>query len=157
MADMGFSTAMAYSFYKPLAEHDENRLTALICFYKKVYRIIAIAVTVLGLAMIPFLKLIINTEKEIPHLTLYYLFALAGVVITYLFVYRSQILTADQKLYEVLKVSIWTTLLRTILQIVILLIWRNYIIYLSIGFIFQLLNNLMVTKKADNMYPFIKN
>lgn len=157
MADLGFSTAMAYSFYKPLAEHDEKQLIALICFYKKVYRIIASAVTVLGLAMIPFLKWIINTEKEIPHLILYYLFSLAGVVITYLFVYRSQILTADQKSYEVLKISIWTTLLRTIFQILILLIWHNYIIYLSIGFLFQLLNNLIVTKKADNMYPFIKN
>ena len=36
MADLGFGTAMAYSFYKPLAEYDEDRIAALIHFYKKV-------------------------------------------------------------------------------------------------------------------------
>jgi O-antigen/teichoic acid export membrane protein len=156
MADLGFNTTMAYSFYKPLAENDEKRLTALICFYKKVYHVIATIVTVMGLAVIPFLKLIINTEKEIPHLTLYYLFSLAGVIISYLFVYRTTILTADQKNYEVLRVSIYTTISKTLLQIAVLLLWRNYILYLSIGIIIQLINNLIITKKAENIYPFIK-
>lgn len=157
MADLGFSTTMAYSFYKPLADHDEKRLTALICFYKKVYSIISIAVTVLGLAVMPFLKLIINTEKDIPHLYLYYLFSLAGVVLSYLFIYRTTILTADQKNYEVLRISIWTTLLKTILQIVSLVLWHNYIIYLIIGIIIQLLNNLFVSEKAVKLYPYIRN
>ena len=156
MADLGFNTTMAYSFYKPLADHDEKRLTALICFYKKVYQIIVAIVIFIGLAAVPFLKFIINTEKKIPYLTLYYLFSLAGVVISYLFVYRTTILTADQKNHEVLKISIWTALLKTILQIISLLIWRNYIVYLLIGIIIQLINNLLVSKKADNMYPYIR-
>ena len=37
MADLGFGTAMAYSFYKPLAEHDEEKIASLVQFYKKVY------------------------------------------------------------------------------------------------------------------------
>jgi O-antigen/teichoic acid export membrane protein len=157
MADLGFNITMAYSFYKPLAKHDEKRLTALICFYKKIYYIIAVLVFVIGLAVIPFLKFIVNTENEIQNLTLYYLFSLAGVVISYLFVYKSTILTADQKNYEVLRISIWTTLLKTVLQIVFLVIWQNYIIYLSIGIILQFLNNLVVSNKADKMYPYIRN
>ena len=32
MADLGFSTTMAYSFYKPLAEHDESKMAGLIHF-----------------------------------------------------------------------------------------------------------------------------
>ena len=38
MADLGFGTAMVYSFYKPLAENDRDKIAALIKFYKKVYR-----------------------------------------------------------------------------------------------------------------------
>ena len=30
MADLGFGTAMAYSFYKPLAEKDSKKISALI-------------------------------------------------------------------------------------------------------------------------------
>ena len=52
MADLGFNTAMAYSFYKPLAEHDEGRLAALVNFYRKVYNVIAVIVTVAGIAEI---------------------------------------------------------------------------------------------------------
>ena len=74
MADLGFSTAMAYSFYKPLAEKDEDRITGLIVFYKKVYNIIAVVVLILGLCCIPFLKYIVKTEQEIPDLTGDYLF-----------------------------------------------------------------------------------
>lgn len=157
MADLGFNTTMAYSFYKPLAEHDEKKLTALICFYKRVYNIIFMAVTVIGICAIPFLKFIINTEKEIPHMIIYYLFSLSGVAISYLFVYRSIILTADQKNYEVLRVSIWTTLLKAILQIMTLLLWKNYIIYLLIGIMIQLSNNLFISRKTNRIYPYIKN
>lgn len=35
MADLGLGTAMAYSFYKPLAEKDNKKISALITFYKK--------------------------------------------------------------------------------------------------------------------------
>ncbi len=156
MADLGFNTAMAYSFYKPLAEHDENALAALVNFYRKVYRIIAIAVSVMGIAVIPFLGYIVNTEKEIPHLTIYYLFALAGVVISYLFVYKTTILTADQKNYQITRITIWTNLCKTILQIVILLLTHNYILYLTINVLFQFLNNVIATKKAEKNYPYIK-
>lgn len=157
MADLGFNTTMAYSFYQPLAEQNELKLTALVCFYRKVYRVIATLVTVLGLAVIPFLRYFINTEKEIPHLILYYLFALAGIVISYLFVYKTTILTADQKDYQVVKITIVTTLLKTILQITFLLLWKNYIVYLAIGIGIQALNNLVASRKAERSYPYIKN
>lgn len=156
MADLGFNTTMAYSFYKPLAEHDEEKLAGLIHFYKKVYNVIAVVVTVVGIAVIPFLKYIVNTEQEIPHLAVYYLFSLANVVISYLFVYKSTILTADQKNYKVVNISIWTSLLKTILQIFFLLLLQNYILYLAIGVAVQFFNNLMASREAQKQYPFIK-
>ena len=87
MADLGFNTAMVYSFYKPLAENDIKKLTALTTYYKRVYNIIAAVITVVGLLITPFLDLIVKTENEIPLLKVYYLFSLAGVVISYLFVF----------------------------------------------------------------------
>ena len=37
LADLGFSTAMTYSYYKPIAENDKKKIAALNHFYKKVY------------------------------------------------------------------------------------------------------------------------
>ena len=67
MADLGFGTAMAFSFYKPLAENDHEQIAKTINFYKKIYNVIALVVLGLGLACVPFLKYIINTDKDIPN------------------------------------------------------------------------------------------
>jgi len=157
MADLGFSSAMAYSFYKPLAENDHEKLASLITFYKRIYNIIAISVTAIGLACVPFLKYIVNTEKDIPYLEVYYLFSLAGVVISYLFVYKTTLLTADQKDYKVVKIRTITSTLKVLLQIAVLYLFKSYIAYLAIGVLLNFFNNLIASLKAQKEYPFIKN
>lgn len=157
MADLGFGTAMAYSFYKPLAEHDESRIASLIHFYKRVYNIIAVVVTVCGLACIPFLDLIVKTEQDIPNLEIYYLFSLANVVLSYLFVYKTTLMTADQKDYKLVRIRMWTTVLKTVLQIIILLLTANYIAYIAIGVVTQLLNNVVASRETERDYPYIKD
>lgn len=156
MADLGFSTAMAYSFYKPLAENNHDAITSLIVFYKKIYNIIAVVVATVGLCCIPFLKYIVNTEQDIPNLAIYYLFSLASVVTSYLFIYKTTLMTADQKDYKVVTIRMVTTLIKSILQIIVLLFWKNYILYLAIGTAMGLLNNFMASKKAEREYPYIR-
>ena len=157
MADLGFSTAMAYSFYKPLADKDEEKIASLIAFYKKIYNVIAMVVLGLGLLCIPFLKFIINTQEDIPYLEVYYLFALSNVVLSYLFVYKTTLLTADQKDYKVVKIRNIMQWVRTILRIIVLLVWKNYIIYLAIGTATVLINNFAASSAAEKEYPYIKN
>ena len=157
MADLGFSTAMAFSFYKPLAEDNKEEIASLIAFYKKVYNTIALVVLGLGLCCIPFLGYIVNTDKEIPHLTVYYLFSLAGVVISYLFVYKTTLLTADQKNYKLVNIRMVTNTLKTVLQILVLILFHNYILYLAIGTGISLINNLIASHKTEQEYPYIKN
>ena len=38
MTDLGFSTAISFSFYKLLANNDYNQIAALTNFYKKIYQ-----------------------------------------------------------------------------------------------------------------------
>ena len=156
MADLGFGTAMVYSFYKPLAEKDYKKMAGLTTFYKKVYGLIAIVVSILGIAVIPFLPKIIKLDKEIPHLVLYYILSLANVVFSYLCVYRTSILTADQKGYKVTRVTMVINILRSILQIIGIIIWKNYTLYLILGCSSVLINNLIASYLAGKEYPFIK-
>ena len=99
LSELGLSSAMVYVMYKPLAENDTPTICALLNLYRKVYRYIALAMTVLGLAVTPFLPLII--KKDLPDdVNLYALFFinLGNTVLSYLmFAYRSLLLTADQK------------------------------------------------------------
>ncbi len=156
MADLGFSTAMSYSFYKPLADHDEGKISSLIAFYKRVYNIIAIVVLVLGLCCIPFLRFIVNTDRDIANLEIYYLISLAGVVSSYLFVYKTTLLTADQKNYMVVNIGMVFNFIKVILQILSMILFKNYILYLAIGVVVGIVNNLITSKKAEKEYPYIK-
>ena len=60
LAELGFAGAVAYALYKPLKEHDEETVAALMRYFVRVYRIIAIIVAVVGAACIPFLQYLIS-------------------------------------------------------------------------------------------------
>ena len=155
MADLGFGTAMVYSFYKPLAEHDYKKMAGLTTFYKKVYTVIAIGVAIVGVALVPFLPYIIKLDNEIPHLVLYYLISLANIVFSYLCVYRTSVLNADQKNYKVARVTMIVNLVRSVLQIIGIIVWKSYIIYLVLGCLSVLINNIIASWIATKDYPFI--
>lgn len=157
MADLGMTSALNYALYKPLLNHDEVRLQEIMRFFKKIYLTIAASVTVLGLALVPFLHLLVNLEEDIPNLTQYYILLLLGVSASYLFVYKSALITASQKEYLVTKIGMYTQTLRIILQIVVLYLYQSYTLYLLIHIVVELLDNLWVSKTANRLYPFLKN
>ena len=70
--------------------------------------------------------------------------------------YKSSIIQADQKRYLISKYTMLFKLLTTLLQITLLLVLRNFTVYLSIQISMTILNNLYVSKKADRMYPFLR-
>ena len=80
LAELGIGSAIGYALYRPLAERDEEKITSLMCFYGKSYKIIGIVVAIFGLLMMPFLNLIItsppNISENIYIIYLLYLFHL---------------------------------------------------------------------------------
>lgn len=157
LVELGFGNAIIYSMYKPLANKDEVKITALMNFYKKIYNIIMIIILVFGLAIIPFLQYLINSSLGINSLKIYYVLFLFNTLASYVLAYRISIINADQKMYLVKVYHFWTILLQFILQTIFLLITKNYIIYLCIQIICTLVNNITLGKKAEKMYPYIKS
>lgn len=156
LADLGFGVALTYSMYKPLAENDYERLAGLTNLYRKVYRIIALAVTVIGVALIPFLKYLVHLSRPIPHLKLYYILFLANTVASYLVVYKTSILTADQKEYILNKYRSIFSFLQTIFMTLFLWLTHNYTVYLCVQVFFTYAVNFYCSHVAEKQYPFIK-
>lgn len=157
LADLGFGTAMVFSMYKPLAEKDEYKLAQLVQLYKKVYMIIALAITVVGVALVPFLQYLVNLDQDIPYLKIYYLLYLANTVASYLVVYKTCILNADQKNYLVSKYNTIFNLLSTVGCAVFLLLTKNFMVYLIVQVVFTYANNFYVSHVAQKMYPYINS
>lgn len=154
LAELGMNNVAMFSYYKPLAEHDIRKLSALNAFYQKIYNGIAIVVTAIGLLLIPFLKYIINTDVKIHNIALIYLLFLADTVVSYLCIYKITILNADQNAYIGTRYDIILNTIRTICQIVSLILFRNFIIYLAIKIAFSVLGNLLKARKVDSEYSF---
>lgn len=158
LTELGITSAILYSLYKPLAQKDERKLAGLVNFFANVYRNIALVITILGLVLIPFLHQIIENppiqlEKD---LILIYLLFLFNTVSSYFLQYKASLLHADQKSYEVSINNIVFFILQNTLQIVSLVLFQNFIFYLVIQSIMQLLGNLMISRKVNQLYPFLK-
>ena len=156
MADLGVATAMMYSLYGPIAEGKTKEIASLVSFFKKVYSVIAIAVFVFGMAFIPILPSVVNLEKPIPGLTEYYVLSVINTVLSYLFVYRTTLLTADQKNYIVSSYTIVFKILTFLAQIIILIMFKNYFLYLLISTVMGFVCNVALNGVALRYYPYLK-
>jgi len=156
LAELGIGSAVIYGMYKPLAQQDTAKLTALVNYYKKLYNLIAVIVAALGLALIPFLGYLVNLNEPIEHLTAYYLLFLANSVMSYLFVYRTSIAIADQKSYKLKPYYMLVAVLQFALQIAVLLLTHNYMLYVAVQVCCSLLVNILSARKTTKMYPYIK-
>ncbi len=156
LAELGVGAAITYSMYKPLAEDDRGLIISLMALYRKLYTVIGIVVAVLGAAVTPFLPLLIKDLPDIPHIYLIYLMFVADSALSYFFVYKQSLITADQKQYIVTAYSFRIRLAATVVQTVFLVITHNYIVYLSLQIAATVLINVLLARKADSMYPYLK-
>lgn len=157
LTELGITTALMYSLYKPLSIHDEEKIAQYINYFKRIYNVIAISILVIGIGLIPFLKYLVNLPDEIPHIYLYYILLLLNSVISYLFVYKTTLLSADQKMYIINKYDMIFQIILFILQTVILFITNSFALYLTSNIICTLLSNVLKVRKAKQIYPYLQD
>lgn len=156
IAELGVGTAMIFRLYEPIAQNNIKKIQQLVSFFRRMYLYIAICVLILGMALIPFLRSIVNLEEEIPFLYGYYILALLNVVISYLFVYRTTLIIADQKNYILNRYVNIFKIITFILQTFVLIIFKQYFLYLLVALITNFICNLWQNKIAIQLYPYLK-
>ena len=155
LAELGVGSAMVYSMYKPLSEDDEDTVCALMALYKKYYRIIGSVILVLGIAVSPFLPYIIKDElpADINLYVLYFLNLSSTVVTYWLFAYKNCIITANQRNDITSKISLVMSSITSLLQVIILLAFHNYYLYLMVCIVTGIISNIVTAIVADKMFP----
>ena len=156
LADLGIGAAIVFNMYKPLAEGDQLQIAKLMNLYRKAYAVMGIVVAVFGVGLLPFLNLILREKPDVPSLPLLYLLYLANTVFSYFFAYKRSIFSADQKERVLKIVAVVMDVARSGLQIVVILVWKNFIAYLVIQFACTFLENLLISLYSDRCYPFLK-
>ena len=157
LTDLGFSSAVVYILYKPIAIGDNDTVCALISYLKRVYRIIGIVILAIGLILLPFLKFLIKgSYPDEVNIYLLYLIYLSNSVISYwLFAYKTALLLAMQRADLTDKISSIIKSSMFIVQAVVLIVFGNYYVYVIFLPIFSIINNLLVQFVSKKYFPQI--
>ena len=162
LAELGVGNALTFSLYKPLAQKNTNKVRALMSYYARAYRLIAVVVAAIGVSLTPFLDYFIKeVPSELKHLQVIYLLYLFDAVASYCLVYKQSIIKADQKTYICTFYSNIISIIRYIAQIVVLVLFSagaewTFIAILSIQIFFTIAINGFLSVKAAKLYPYIK-
>lgn len=159
LSELGVGQAIVFSLYKPLSENDQPKIKALMQLYKKTYITIGSFIFCVGLMLIPFLDKLINFDNPLPiNYTACYVLFLANTAIPYLFfAYRTSIITASQRTYVVKKYEILFNLMTAVTQLVTLVLFQNFYLYISLPIVAGVLQNIVTSHKAVKFYPLLKS
>jgi len=156
--ELGFGTALIYMLYKPVAENNINKIKTISKYYKKIYSTIGVLMFSIGLILIPFLGIIIKDTPDIKeNLSLIYIIFLINTCFSYFFSHKMAVISAHQKNYKINICNQVSKTIQSAFQIVILLLTRNYLLYLGIQFVCTLLNYILINIQANKMFPYLKD
>lgn len=156
LAELGVGTAIVYSLYEPLSKEDWDKTALLMKFYQRAYHVIGVFILAAGWAMTPFLSFFVKEETGISHLQLYYMLFVLDSGISYFYSYKASLIQADQKQYIVTVYSQVAKIVRLCVSMAVLAVWQNFFLYLCVQIASTLLENILVSNKADSMYPCLK-
>lgn len=153
LADLGIGVAVTSFLYKPLATNNTNAISALMYIYKRLYTIIGIFVLVIGLAIIPFLSILVPDAKcSFGYLVLIYLINLAGTVSTYFLAYKRTLIIADQKSYIANITDTILFFVAAVLQLIGMKLFPSYVVYILINMLRNIISNIVLSLRADHIY-----
>lgn len=155
LAELGLGSAMVFYMYQPLAEENLDEICALLKLYRNIYRGIGAFIFLVGLLFVPFLDSFINGSYPTDiNICLLYIIYLFDTAISYaLFSYRQSLLIVHQRNDIVFKIQLIINVGLYVIQIIVLLLFKNYYMYIIAKPAFTILNNVIILVSTKKIYP----
>lgn len=161
LAELGVGTALNYSLYKPVANRDYEKIKSYMRLYKKAYLTIACVIGIIGIAITPFLPLLIKEGSRdglaVRELVIYYLIFLFNTVSTYFVAYKYSLVNAEQKDYIQTNITTITKIITAGVQIIVLYVTRSFLLYLLAHAAIELLQKIAVSIYLNRLYPYLRD
>lgn len=155
ISELGFGSAIAFILYKPVAEDDTVKVCAILSFARRVFLFVGLAVLTLGIICMPFLNTLISgrVPGNLNIYLLYFLYLTNSSASYFLFSYKRILLSATQR-YD-LETAIGSAILiiQNILQFIVLLIWKDYYLYVIVMLISTIVSNLLCDSLTRKKFP----
>ncbi|WP_053984378.1 oligosaccharide flippase family protein [Niameybacter massiliensis] len=157
LIESGIGISIVYNLYKPLAENDRGKITALVHLYKKAYGILTIIMLGMSIILYPLLGKFMKTDTVIPEMVIVYAIFVTKNIVSYLNAYKWALINADQKGYLLARNNMIFQIITTIAKIFILKVTHNYLGFLFIELVIFIVQNMVNTYVVHKRYPYIRN
>lgn len=155
--ELGIGTAMVFFLYEPVACGNREKVGAYLLLLRKMYSIVGIIVSLLGMIIMPILPLFISDDVP-SDVNIYFCFLLylIGSILGY-FIYPEQVILASayQRSDINSKVLVITGVVTYALQIVTLFFFQDYVVYLVLIIFQGIFVGCMRKKYHDRFFPYI--
>ncbi len=156
LTEMGFTTAMLFALFRPIADGDEERLLKLMAYFRKIFMRIGMFIFLGGLAVIPLLPLFIDATVPTGDIAVYYVLFLTGQASTYFFAYNKTLLNAYQDRYLTMIIAYGAYILMNAVQILIIYYFKSYYLFLIIAIVSNVGEGLVLRAVTRKRHPFMK-
>lgn len=157
LMELGVGSAMTFSLYRPLATKNTEKVKSLMRLYRISYITIGVLILVVGIAITPLLPYFIDEMPDInENINIVYILFVVNTAISYFYSYKRSLINSDQKRYIATAYRYIFYFLLNVAQIIVLYVTKNYIWYLVTQIIFTFMENVVISRKADKMYPYLK-
>lgn len=154
--EAGAEAAFSSLLYRPLRDGNKRAVAMIMNAFRKTFAVIGGIVAVIGISIIPFLGYLISDEaKQVENIVLVYLLFLYGSVVNYIFTYKISLIKADQKTYIISIYDEIIAIAQYALQIAVVAIWHNFVLYVAVQMGLQILRNILLSRKSSKMYPYL--
>lgn len=173
VTESGIGAAINCRMYRPLAENDDRKIVSLMQMYGRIYRAIALIIFTAGMILMPFLPFLVGdgcaialppsniglTDRLLSGLPIggwfIFSFLLVNTASSYLLAYKRSIIMADQRNYVVLSIHTAATVAMQGLQIALIYVTHDLLLFLVLNIVFQLIENVTLALIANHQYPMI--
>lgn len=157
VTELGIAGAINYNLYKPVLENDYLAISQIMTFYKKCYFIIGITILSISLAISGFVHhLIANTSLSPQYIQVSFLICAAATIISYFLGYYRNLLYAFQETYICSIVDMVLRIVSASAQILTLILFQDYLLFLIITLLGNLLSNVIITLISKKKHPEIR-
>lgn len=158
LAELGISSAIAFSLYKPLFNKDHKEITELISIFGYLYQRIGYLIISIGIIVAALLPFVFKkTPLDLSIIYFAYFSYLIISLFTYFFNYKQTLLAADQKEYYVTIYYQSANIIKICVQIILLLKYQNPYIWLLIELLFGIIYCFILNIKVKQVYPWLRS
>lgn len=159
LAELGISSAVAFTLYKPLATKDLLVINEIVSLQGWLYRRISYIMIVSATILLIFFPLIFNKVN----LPIWYTYAsfivvFIPIILGYVYNYSQIILVADQQEYKVNSVIQGTRIIKLTIQISLMYFFNfGFLFWLATEFLFSIYSIYLLNNIIKKTYPWFKS